>query len=100
MASSIIVLGAVALIAAICGGGIVMAGVEVPLIGSLSRQVALAVFGIALLLTGVMLDPSTRRSVFRAATPAEPASISTKGDCSPVISDSRTNNIDVKCGKP
>ena len=49
MDSTVVVLGIVCVMAAIVGGGLELAGVKIPLVGSLPRQVMLAVFGALLL---------------------------------------------------
>ncbi len=74
MQSTLIVAGVVFVGAAIVGGGMVAFKVEVPLIHSLTRQVMLGVFGLALLITGMVTgegDSPARES------PADNADVST-----------------------
>jgi len=51
--ATLVTLGVVAVMAAIVGGGLKAVGVEVPVFGSIPRQVLLGIFGLALIVVGL-----------------------------------------------
>lgn len=53
MQATLVTLGVVAVLAAIVGGGLKAAGVDIPVLRSLVRQVLLGMFGLALLVVGL-----------------------------------------------
>lgn len=53
MQATLVTLGVVAVMAAIVGGGLKAAGVDIPVLTSLARQVLLGIFGLALLVVGL-----------------------------------------------
>lgn len=53
MQATLVTLGVVAVMAAIVGGGLKAAGVDIPVLTSLVRQVLLGMFGLALLVVGL-----------------------------------------------
>jgi hypothetical protein len=55
---TLLLLGIVCVIAAIVGGGMKAAGVDIPVIHSVPRQVMLAVFGFAVIAGGIVLRDS------------------------------------------
>jgi len=52
--ATLVTLGVVAVMAAIVGGGLKAVGVEVPVFGSIPRQVLLGIFGLALIVVGLV----------------------------------------------
>jgi len=56
MPGTLVVLGIICVIAAIVGGGLKAAGVDIPVIHSVPRQVMLTVFGFALIAGGILLE--------------------------------------------
>lgn len=57
LAATLIVLGVVAVLGSIVGGGVTAAGFTVPVIPSVKRQVGLAVAGVAVLGLGLVMEP-------------------------------------------
>lgn len=60
MSEFLVIAGVVAMIGAVVGGGLKMAGVELPsIVGSKGRQVLLGLLGLVLLVLGLNLDQLT-----------------------------------------
>jgi hypothetical protein len=90
----VLVLGVTMIAAAIVGGGLSAAGASIPVIASRSRQIALAAFGLALVLVSLLVQQRVPASTATNAD-REPNEVHTSGDMSPAIAGSQVGNINI-----